>query len=92
MATENSTNNSASAAERLDVALDATYEIEHLCDATMVLANESTSTDAILFRGLAARVLALNSIIMSVVGKEDGRTTEDMKAVLFGRRAVSDAD
>lgn len=92
MAIENSTNNFEFDADRIDLALSASYEIEHLCDATMALANESTSTDAILFRGLAARVLALNSIMMSVVSKEERRKTEDMKAELFGRRTVSTAD
>lgn len=71
--------------DRCDVVLDATYEIEQLCELAMEQAGRSSSMDAVLFRGLAARVHQLNSAIMSAVGENDFPLA-DLQRVIHGRR------
>lgn len=69
--------------DRCDVVIDATYEIEQLCELAMEQATRSNSEDAVVFRGLAARVHQLNGVIMSAIG-EQGYPLEKLHKELHG--------
>ena len=76
--------------DRCDVVMDATYEIEQLCELAMEQANRSQSFDAILFRGLAARIGQLNSSIMSAIGEKD-HPLADLRVSVRGRPLADQA-
>lgn len=62
---------------RQRAAREAIYETEYLARAIITAANASTDADAILFRGLAARILGLNGALLDAVS-DDGVTTDDV--------------
>ena len=62
--------------ERGLIALQASYEIEHMADLVMMAVENSMDTDALRYRGLAARITALNSVIMSAIGDESEANDE----------------
>ena len=62
MATNNSKTAAPLDADRIQVALDATYEIEQLAD---LIIRESKGESSLIYRGLASRIRRLNGAIMS---------------------------
>lgn len=71
-----------SAGARKRIAADATYEIEAIVRVLRRL--EDTTTNWLLMRGLFQRIETLNSVAMSVVGGDDGRTLGDMEEDVYG--------
>lgn len=70
-------------AERLDVALTASYEMEAI--SRHLNANLPMEQPEYLhLRALVVRVLHLNSVVMSVLGGDDDRETEEMRGVTGG--------
>jgi len=69
--------------ERLDIALTASYEMEAISRHLNVnLPMEQPEYQHL--RALVIRVLNLNSVVMSVLGGDDGRETEEMRSVVEG--------
>lgn len=70
-------------AERFAVALEATWEVEAI---SRHLNNElpMEQPEYQHLRALVVRVLHLNSVVMSVLGGDDGRETEEMRSVIEG--------
>ncbi|WP_272970169.1 hypothetical protein [Comamonas terrigena] len=70
-------------AERLDIALTASYEMEAISrHLNGNLPMEQPEYQHL--RALVVRVLSLNSVVMSVLGGDDGRETEEMRNVVEG--------
>lgn len=55
--------------ERGLLALEATWEIEQLANLTIDLAQDFDDIEGLKFRGIGARIKALNSAIMSAIGE-----------------------
>lgn len=70
--------------ERLDVALDATYEIESI--AIHLNACMPMEPASLFLRALVVRVLSLNGVVMSALGGEDDsdRSTGEMRRIVEG--------
>lgn len=70
-------------AERRDLALQCTYEVEavtrHL-NANLPMEQPEYQH----LRALVIRILSLNSVAMSVLDDDDGRKTEEMHSVVEG--------
>lgn len=81
MAKHNSTENPTpiSCEERNTLALEATWEIEHLASLVMELAEREH--DMLPFRGLGARIKELNSVVMSAVGEETRENSDLYRAI-----------
>lgn len=73
-------------AERAQVALDATHEVDALLAMLKreQALNEDPYTFGLVLRSTLTRLDALNYVAMGVLGSEDGRTTEDMAKVVRG--------
>lgn len=70
-------------AERLEVALHATYEMEAISRHLNVnLPMEQPEYQHL--RSMVVRILNLNSVVMSVLGGDDGRSTQEMHDVVEG--------
>lgn len=67
-------------AERAELALHAAYEVEMVARHL----NGELQPEYQHLRALVVRVLKLNSVVMSVLGDDDGRETEDMRRVVEG--------
>ncbi len=68
-------------AERLQIALDATYEIEQLAD---LIIRESKGESSLIYRGLASRIRRLNGAIMSSLDDPNALTGDLASAVQGG--------
>ena len=66
--------------ERASLALDATYEIEAVL--TMVKRALPADANCIGIACLIRRIEDLNSVVMSALGADDNRDTEEMRAVV----------
>jgi len=70
-------------AERLAIALDASYEMEMVSrHLNKELPMEQPEYQHL--RALVIRVLHLNSVVMSVLSGDDGRDTAEMRRVMEG--------
>jgi hypothetical protein len=69
--------------ERASLALDATYEIEAV--VTMVKRALPSNSDCLGIACLVRRIEDLNSVVMSVYGGDDDRSTEKLRAVVHIR-------
>jgi hypothetical protein len=67
--------------ERADLALNATYEIEVVVE--MLKQNLPADMNCLGLACLVRRVQDLNSVIMSALGTDDNRETEEMRKVVF---------
>ncbi len=70
-------------AERLEIALDVAFEI----DAITRHLNANLPMELVEYqflRSLVVRILSLNSLSLSVLSGDDGRTTDSMKKILAG--------
>jgi hypothetical protein len=68
-------------ADRLQVALDATYEIEQLAD---LIIRESKDEPTLVYRRLASRIRRLNGAIMSSLDDPNALTGDLASAVRGG--------
>jgi hypothetical protein len=68
--------------ERADIALEATWEI----DACIRLLRQELPTEAehLALTGLARRIEDLTSVVMSVLGRDDERKTQELHKVVRG--------
>lgn len=71
-----------SAADRKQIAAEATYEIESIVRVLRRL--EDTTSNWVLMRGMFLRIEALNDVAVSVLCGDDGRTIKDMQEVVYG--------
>ena len=69
-------------AQRLNCALEATYEIESI--SRHLAQNLPNGADQLFMRGLVLRLNELNSIAISVLGSDDSRDTSEMQKILTG--------
>ncbi len=69
-------------AQRLNCALEATYEIESI--SRHLAQNLPNDADQLFLRGLVLRLNQLNSIAISVLGNDNSRDTDDMQKTLTG--------
>lgn len=65
--------------ERKMLALEATWEIEHL--ATLVMELSEREHDMLPFRGLGARIKELNGTVMSALGEESRQNADLFMAI-----------
>lgn len=72
------------AADRVELANEASVQIEALLDAIKHEAAFENDQFDVLLRALLPRLGVLNSVVMSVVGGDAGRTTEEMMVVVHG--------
>jgi len=71
--------------ERGGLAMDATFEIEHLCKTIVDQVNAYPRAEFLAFRGIAMRISQLNYTIMSAVGDE-GATNEEIRQDIYGEK------
>lgn len=71
--------------ERADLALRVSYEVDTLADAFAHLVDEvDDQVTEYLLPVLLRRLKDINSVAMSVLGGDDGRTTKEMFEVIYG--------
>lgn len=73
-------------AERVDVALDATYEVDALLAMLKreQALDQDPATFGLVLRSTLARIDALNYVAMGALSPQDERTTEDLVQLVRG--------
>lgn len=71
-------------AERLETALQCSYEVESL--ARHLNGNLPTEPDYMFLRALVLRICDLNNVVMSVLDGDQGRTMSEMQIIISGGR------
>ncbi len=71
-------------AERLEAALQCSYEVESL--ARHLNGNLPTEPDYMFLRALVLRICDLNNLIMLVLDGDHGQTTAEMQSIISGGR------
>ncbi len=69
-------------AERMETALQCSYEVESL--ARHLNGNLPTEPDYMFLRALVLRICDLNNVVMSVLDGDPGRTMAEMRSVIEG--------
>ena len=66
------------------LAMDATFEIEHLCKMIIDKVNADPRSEFLAFRGVTMRIAGLNGALMSAIG-DSGATNEEIRQEIHGR-------
>lgn len=76
---------------RAKVALNASYEISAIVNMLQREQVADTSEFYLLLPSMLRRIYALNGVVMSVVGTDDGREIEEMQDLVCGRGPLEPA-
>lgn len=80
----------ATESRRLEVAQDAMHELFGLMPAILrFLPFPAAETELYVIRGLVRRAQDLHSVVLSVIGYDDGRETNEMEVEVHGEDAAA---